>query len=324
MAKRALITGVSGQDGTYLARFLLDQGYRVVGTTRSHQSELTNDIVDLRSDRLEVVVTDFSRLAAFEHLLQTYRPDEIYNCAARASSSQLRIDPAETGEVNGLAVARMLDAIHQIAPDTKFCQASSSEVFGNALESPQNEATPFRPRNAYGAAKLYAQHIVEIYRADFGCFACSAILFNHESPLRGMEFVTRKIAMGAAKASIGLPAEVRLGDLDSRRDWGFAGDYVRAMWLALQQSEPADYVIASSETHSVRELCETAFSHVGLDYRHHISVDPSYVRPREAVQLMGDATKALDCLGWRPAVSFRQLVETMVDADIARLRRTST
>lgn len=315
---RALITGINGQDGAYLAEFLLDRGYHVIGLMREGGEARQHRIVHLE-DRIDRVVGSLLDEEFLRGLIGKYRPNEVYNFAARASSSQLFVDPVLTGDFNGLAVVRMLEAIRALSPATRFCQASSSEMFGDASAAPQSESTAFRPRNPYGIAKLFAHGMVRTYRENFGVFACSSILFNHESPRRGPEFVTRKISMGVARIKCGLARSLQLGSLDAARDWGYAADYVHAMWKMLQMSAADDYVLATGESHSVREFCEVAFDHVGMDYRDFVQVDPRTRRPPERVPLVGDAAKAERVLGWTPSVSFAELVRMMVDADMARL-----
>lgn len=315
---RALITGVNGQDGSYLAELLLDRGYRVIGLIRDGAEGRQQRIERLRG-RIEVVSGSLVDEAFLRRIVAEYRPDEMYNLAARASSSQLFVDPVLTGDFNGLAVVRMLEAIRTLHPSTRFCQASSSEMFGDAAVAPQSESTAFQPRNPYGVAKLFAHGMVRTYRESFGVFACSSILFNHESPRRGPEFVTRKIAMGVARIKLGLAHSLQLGDLEAVRDWGYAADYVHAMWKMLQADAADDYVLATGQGHSVRELCEVAFEHVGLDYRDYVRVDHGAQRRAEAVPRIGDATKAIRVLGWRPTVSFAELVRMMVDADLDAL-----
>ena len=318
--RRALITGVSGQDGSYLAELLLNKGYHVMGTVRSVPNR-THDHLDF--DRIpqtvDIIEGDFLGPTSLETLLHKLRPEEIYNLAARASSRDLWTEPTSTGEVNAIAVVRLLDAIHHVDRRIRFVQASSSEVFGNAIEVPQTESTPFHPRNPYGAAKAFGHWITTVYREQRGLFACSCILYNHESPRRGMEFVTRKISRTVAMIKLGLASELRLADLDAMRDWGFAGDYVQAMWLSLQQSTPEDYIVASGETHSVREFCEIAFSHVGLRYEDYVAQDHENVRSPETALLVGNPAKAKCILGWSPTVMFEELVMTMVDADLRSL-----
>ncbi len=314
----ALITGVNGQDGSYLSEFLLAKGYRLIGTTpdRSSDQQL---ILQIR-DRIEIVETDLLSQEFVEDLLRRYRPDEVYNLAARASSRDLWTQPVSTGDLNGLTVARLLDGIRKIDPRMRFVQASSSEVFGNTLETPQTEATAFQPRNPYGVAKAYGHWTTVVYREHEGLFACSSILYNHESPRRGLEFVTRKISRAAAMISLGKEKELRLGPLDARRDWGFAGVYVLAMWLMLQQAQPDDYIIATGETHSVRDFCAAAFAHVGLDYRDFVIEDVADSRPADTGLLAGNPARAHRVLGWKPAVGFQDLVRMMVDADLQTVR----
>jgi GDPmannose 4,6-dehydratase len=312
--KLVLITGVLGQDGSYLAELLVARGCRVIGTT--HRS--TQDTGKAGS-AIEVLELDLADGEAIRTLVKRYQPHYLYNFAARASSAQLFDDPIATININGLAVVQFLEAIRIESPRTRFCQASSSEVFAKAAASPQSELTPLAPRNAYGAAKALAQNMVQAYRERYGTFACSAILFNHESPRRGLDYVTRKITSTAARIKTGLEKSLALGDIDDRRDWSFAGDFARAMWLMLQQPEPEDFVLASGETHSVRELCELAFRRLGLDYRNHVVFDPRHRRGAETVELRGDSGKARLRLGWRPEVSFEELVYMMVDADYEAL-----
>jgi GDPmannose 4,6-dehydratase len=314
----ALITGVNGQDGSYLAELLLSKGYQVVGSVRDKTTNLER-VVHLRQ-RIEIVALDLNDRAAIENVLHEFRPYEVYNLAARASGTELWNEPVITGEVNALSVTRLLEAIRNFNIDTRFCQASSSEVFGNAIDTPQDESTPLRPRNPYGVAKAYAQWITANYREAYGLFAVSAILFNHESPRRALEFVTRKITFAAAKIKLGLAKELHLGDLEAKRDWGFAGDYVEAMWLILQQSKADDYVVATGETHSVREFCQIAFSHLSLNYQDYVVQDKGNLRRPESAVLVGNSAKAKRVLGWQPKVTFQDLVRTMVDADLKLLR----
>jgi GDPmannose 4,6-dehydratase len=311
----ALITGVNGQDGSYLVEWLLGRGYEVIGLVREDAADRLDRIRHLRS-QLQIVHGSLLDDALLRRVLEQHRPDEVYNFAARASSSQLLTDPTLTAEYNGLAVVRMLEAIRTVNPEIRFCQASSSEMFGAVSQSPQNELTPFRPRNPYGVAKLFAHGMVGTYRENFGVFGCSAILFNHESPRRGPEFVTRKISLSVARIRAGLARSLSLGDLDVTRDWGFAGDYVRAMWQMLQAEVADDYVVATGVSHSVREFCELAFDRVGLDYRAYVETDPRARRAPESIPFVGDASKARRELGWQPSLSFEQLVTMMVDADI--------
>lgn len=315
MRKTVLITGISGQDGSYLAELMLERGYRVVGTVRNKgqaSASLTKDFLG-EVELVEWNIQDQSHMA---EVLAEYRPSEVYNFAAYSSGAGMFDDPVGIGEVNGLAVARILEAVQKVDAKIRFCQASSREVFGEAAESPQSESTPFNPRSPYGAAKLYGDSMVRIYRLRYGLFACSAILFNHESPRRGLEFVTRKISRGAAKIKLNLATELCLGNLDAERDWGFAGDYVRAMWLMLQQQQADDYVVATGVTHTVRDFCKMAFSRLEMDYRDYVREDVSAYRPAEPAPLVGSAVKANRILGWRPEVGFRELVYMMVDADL--------
>lgn len=312
----ALITGIRGQDGRYLAELLIARGYTVVGT--SHRQDVVSPI-NVSEKEVPVIYLDLADSRSIQRMLERLQPNEIYNLASRSSSSQLFDDAIATAKINGLSVVSFLESIRSVCPEARFCQASSSEVFGKAVESPQDENTPLRPRNAYGAAKVFAQNMVETYRDRYGVFACSAILYNHESPLRGKEYVTRKISASAARIAAGKETTITLGNLESRRDWGFAGDYVDAMWRMLQQSGPDDFVIATGETHSVRDLCELAFSRVGLDYRNHVTIDPQLMRGPEVVELCGNPSRALTELGWRPSVTFKELVYMMVDADRSAL-----
>ncbi len=316
--KKALITGIRGQDGSYLTELLLGRGYEVTGTSHDYAGSMP-----LRdgAEAVEVVKIDLACAQDVCEVIETFRPDEVYNLAARSSSSQLFDDPIATAEINGVAAVRFLEAIYQSSPETHFCQAASSEVFAGSDESPQNEKTALRPVNAYGAAKAYALNMVVAYRNRYGLHASTAILFNHESPRRGTEYVTRKISRAAAMISMGCSDSLTLGSLDSRRDWGFAGDYVRAMWLMLQQPAGEDFVIATGETHSVREFCDLAFSHVGLNYRDYVKVNESWGRRVETIELRGDATKANLLLGWKSRVGFKELVCLMVDADIRQLSK---
>jgi GDPmannose 4,6-dehydratase len=314
--KTALITGITGQDGSYLAELLLSKGYRVVGMTR--QSAVGAARFQHLSDGIELVQGDLLDGSSLVAALQHSEPAEVYNLAAQSFVPTSWNQPVLTGEFTGLGVTRMLEAIRQVDPKIKFYQASSSEMFGKVRQTPQNEDTPFYPRSPYGVAKVYAHHLTVNYRESYGLYAVSGILFNHESPRRGIEFVTRKVADGSARISLGIADSLPMGNLDAERDWGFAGDYVNAMWLMLQQEEPADFVVATGEAHSVRELCEVAFARVGLDYERHVTVDESLLRPAEVDHLVGDASRARAKLGWAPTVDFKALVEMMVDADVAR------
>lgn len=315
----AFITGIAGQDGTYLAELLLSKGYRIVGGVRDIQKAHTTIPTDV-VDAVELVTWDMCDMRSMTETLSQYRPQEIYNFAAYSSGAGMYEDPVSVGDVNGLAVARMLEAIRDVDVRMRFCQASSREIFGDAAESPQTESTPVNPRSPYGAAKLYADSMIRIYRQRYGLFACSAILFNHESPRRGLGFVTRKITHEAAKIKLGLAKELHLGNLDAQRDWGFAGDFVHAMWLMLQQKKADDYVLATGQVHSVRDLCDIAFSHLGLDYRDHVREDEASYRPAEAALLVGDISKARAELNWRPKIGFKELVQMMVDHDLRILR----
>jgi len=316
----ALITGVTGQDGSYLAEFLLSKGYRVVGMVR--RSSTTNfDRIRHIQDDIEIVAGDLLDQSSLMDIVREHQPDEVYNLAAQSFVLTSFSQPVLTGEFTALGVTRMLEAIRLIKPDARFYQASSSEMFGKVVEVPQRESTPFHPRSPYGVAKVYGHWITVNYRESYNLFACSGILFNHESERRGLEFVTRKVTHAAARIKLGLQDKVKLGNLDARRDWGYAGDYVRGMWLMLQQDKPDDYVLATGETHSVRELCEVAFARVGLDWQQHVEIDPRHYRPAEVDLLIGDASKAKERLGWQPEVRFKQLVEMMVDADLENLQR---
>ena len=320
MAKTALITGITGQDGAYLAQFLLSKGYRVYGAFR--RSSLINlerlDYLGIR-DRVELVPLDLLDLGNIIRVLEKCRPDEVYNLAAQSFVAVSFEQPAVTGDVTGLGAARMLEGIRIVNPKIKFYQASSSEMFGKVQEIPQSEKTPFYPRSPYAAAKLYAHWMTVNYREAYGIFACSGILFNHESPLRGLEFVTRKITHAAAGIKHGQVKELRLGNLEAKRDWGYAPEYVEAMWLMLQQEEPDDFVIATGETHSVQEFVEAAFAAVNLDWREFVRTDPAFCRPAEVDLLVGDSSKAKAKLDWQPKVTFKELVEIMVDADMKRV-----
>jgi GDPmannose 4,6-dehydratase len=317
---RALITGVTGQDGSYLAEFLLARGYEVYGMVRRASTENFERIEHLR-DRLRLVQADLLDSMSLISLLSEIRPHEIYNLAAQSFVPTSWAQPVLTAEFDAIGVTRLLEAVRLVDRDIRFYQASSSEMFGKVREVPQTELTPFHPRSPYGVAKVYAHYITVNYRESYGIFACSGILFNHESPRRGKEFVTRKVSDGVARIHLGLAEELRLGNLEARRDWGFAGDYVEAMWLMLQQPEPDDYVVATGESHSVRELAELAFGHVGRDWHDSVREDESLRRPAEVDFLIGDAAKARRKLGWQPRVSFEALVAMMVDADCGRLRR---
>ena len=314
----ALITGITGQDGSYLAELLLSRGYRVAGVTRRSSTVNDERIAHIRGE-ITLLQGDLLDQASLIEALRATRPDEVYNLAAQSFVPTSWNQPVLTGEFTALGVTRVLEAIRQVDPGIRLYQASSSEMFGMVRETPQNETTPFYPRSPYGVAKVYGHFLTVNYRESYDLFAVSGILFNHESPRRGLEFVSRKITDGAARIALGLARELPMGNLDAHRDWGYAGDYVEAMWLMLQQSKPRDYVIASGIAHSVRDLCRIAFERVGLDYRDHVVEDPRLLRPAEVDHLLGDATRAGDELGWRPSVDFRQLIEMMVDADLERL-----
>jgi GDPmannose 4,6-dehydratase len=315
--KHALITGITGQDGSYLAELLLEKGYRVVGVVRRSSTTPYERIAHL-VDRIELVSADLLDQTSLTDAIADVKPDEIYNLAAQSFVQTSWSQPVLTGEFTALGVTRVLEAMRKAAPKARFYQASSSEQFGKVVEVPQCESTPFYPRSPYGVAKLYAHWITINYRESFDLFAVSGILFNHESPRRGLEFVTRKVTDAAARIKLGLQRELRLGNLDAQRDWGYAGDYVDAMWRMLQRETPTDYVIATGVTHSVRRLCELAFQAVDLDYRDHVVADPRYFRPAEVDLLVGDAAKARAELGWEPRVTFEQLVRMMVDEDLRR------
>ncbi|MBI3051413.1 GDP-mannose 4,6-dehydratase [Candidatus Woesearchaeota archaeon] len=318
--RRALITGVTGQDGSFLAELLLSKGYEVYGMVRRSSTEKMERIEHLRS-QLNLVQGDLLDQSSLIEALKASRPSEVYNLAAQSFVPTSWNQPVLTGEFTALGVTRMLEAIRKVDDSIKFYQASSSEMFGKVRETPQSEATPFYPRSPYGVAKAYGHFITVNYRESYGLFACSGILFNHESSRRGLEFVTRKISDGVARIKLGLAKELRLGNLDARRDWGFAGDYVEAMWLMLQQAKADDYVIGTGESHSVRDFCEAAFSHVGLDYKDYVKVDKSFMRPAEVDLLVADSSKARRVLGWSSKVNFRELVRMMVEHDLARLKK---
>ncbi len=315
---KALITGVTGQDGSYLAEFLLEKDYDVVGMVRRTSTVNFHRISHIQ-DEIELVPGDLGDQISLIHILEEYHPDEVYNLAAQSFVMTSFGQPVFTGDVTGLGVTRMLDAIRIVDPRIRFYQASSSEMFGKVVEVPQRESTPFHPRSPYGVAKVYGHWITVNYRESYDLHATSGILFNHESPRRGLEFVTRKITHHVAQIKLGLINELRLGNLDARRDWGYAGDYVEAMWLMLQQDSPDDYVVSSGETHSVQEFLEEAFGHVDLDWRDYVVQDPRYMRPAEVDLLVGDASKAKRNFGWEPTVSFSELVQLMVESDLKLL-----
>ena len=316
----ALVTGVTGQDGSYLAEYLLELGYTVIGMVR-RTSTINFDRIRHIQDQIEIVQGDLLDQMSVIGILQEYKPDEVYNLAAQSFVPTSFTQPVLTGEFTALGVTRMLEAIRIVDPSIRFYQASSSEMFGKVVEVPQRESTPFYPRSPYGVAKVYGHWITVNYRESYDMFACSGILFNHESPRRGLEFVTHKITNAVAKIKLGLASELRLGNLDARRDWGYAADYVRAMWLMLQQDAPDDYVVATGETHSVEEFVSEAFSYLDMDWRDYVVQDPRYYRPAEVDLLVGDPEKAGRVLGWEPTVDFRQLVQLMVDADLAELQQ---
>ena len=321
--KRALITGITGQDGSHLADLLLEKGYEVFGMVRRSSTESFERISHL-VDRVTLVQADLLDQPSLVGAIEEAQPAEIYNLAAQSFVPTSWKQPVLTAEFTAVGVTRMLEAMRRVDPSIRFYQASSSEMFGKVREIPQTETTPFYPRSPYGVAKVYGHFITVNYRESYGLFAVSGILFNHEGPRRGLEFVTRKISDGVARIKLGLADELRLGNLDAKRDWGYAGDYVEAMWLMLQADEPDDYVIATGEEHSVREFVEIAFEHAGVDMEKHVVVDPEFLRPAEVDHLVGDATKAREKLGWEPRVSFRELAEMMVDADVERLTSTAS
>ena len=314
--KTAIITGIRGQDGSYLAELLHRKGYNIIGTSHSYSGYM--DICN-NNVAAKVISLNFEDTDSINAIIRKYKPDEIYNLAARSSSSQLFDDPVYTAEINGVAIARILEAIKKHSPDTRLCSASSSEVFAGTLMSPQNEHTPLSPVNSYGAAKTYGMNIITSYRSRYNTYACSAILYNHESPRRPTQYVTRKISQAAARISLGLDDALSLGNIDSRRDWGYAPDYVKAMWMMMQQDTPQDFVIATGESHSVREFLDVAFSHADLDWNEYVAIDPKYFRPTEVEFLQGDASRAQKILGWEPTIGFKELVRLMVDADIKAL-----
>jgi len=321
MTKTALITGITGQDGSYLAEWLLEKGYRVCGMVRRSSTENFQRIEHLR-DRIQLLQGDLLDQTSIASVLDQVRPDEVYNLAAMSFVPTSWQKPVLTAEFTAVGVTRVLDALRQVCPRARFYQASSSEMFGKVRETPQSEATPFHPRSPYGVAKVYGHFITVNYRESYNLYACSGILFNHESPRRGLEFVTRKITHGVARIKLGLAGELRLGNLEAKRDWGYAGDYVRAMWLMLQQNSPDDFVIGTGETHSVEEFVRIAFDHAGLDWRRYVVVDPQFYRPAEVDLLLANPTKARAILGWKPEVSFEQLAKRMVESDLSQLSRS--
>ncbi|MBV8264397.1 MAG: GDP-mannose 4,6-dehydratase [Candidatus Eremiobacteraeota bacterium] len=321
MAKRALITGITGQDGSYLAEFLLERGYQVFGLTRRSSTNSFDRIAHI-IDKVTLLSGDLLDEHSIASAIRESQPDEIYNLAAQSFVPTSWSQPVLTAEFTAVGVGRLLEAMRAAKPEARFYQASSSEMFGKVQQTPQTETTPFYPRSPYGVAKVFGHWITVNYRESYGLFACSGMLFNHESARRGLEFVTRKVTDGVARIKLGKTHELRMGNLDAKRDWGFAGDYVRAMWLMLQQDEPDDYVIATGETRTVGELVETAFSYAGLDWRKYVMLDPKFIRPAEVDILVGDASKAHRKLGWKPEVTFKQMIEQMVDADLERHARS--
>lgn len=316
---RALITGVTGQDGSYLAEFLLGKGYEVFGLVRRSSLE-KYDRIEHITEKIKFVEGDLTDQSSLDQAVQQIQPTEIYNMAAQSFVPVSWNQPVLTADVTGLGVLRVMESIRKHSPKAKFLQASSSEMFGKVIESPQTEKTPFHPRSPYGVAKVFGHHITVNYRESYGIFACSSICFNHESPRRGCEFVTRKVTQHVAKIKLGLADKLKMGNLDAQRDWGFAGDYIRAMWLMLQQPQADDYVISTGQTHSVQELLEVAFSCVGLDWKRYVEIDPKLVRPAEVDYLCGDSSKARKVLGWKPEVDFRRLIEMMVESDLNSLK----
>lgn len=319
MGETALITGITGQDGSYLAEFLLAKGYSVYGLVRRSSTVNFERLAHLQ-DQIELIPGDLLDQNSLISALQHCGPDEVYNLASQSFVPTSWNQPVLTGEFTALGVTRILEAVRLVNPKIRFYQASSSEMFGMVRESPQKENTPFYPRSPYGVAKLYGHWITVNYRESYGLFTCSGILFNHESPRRGLEFVTRRVTYGAARIKLGLQSKLMMGNLDAERDWGFAGDYVQAMWMMLQQQKPQDYVVATGVAHSVRQLSEIAFGHLGMDFREYVETDPALLRPAEVYHLLGDASKARKELGWRVKVSFEELIKMMVDEDMARLR----
>ncbi|SFF16734.1 GDPmannose 4,6-dehydratase [Paenibacillus algorifonticola] len=317
--KRALVTGVTGQDGSYLAEFLLEKGYKVYGMRRRTSTPNYENVAHIKN-QIEWISGDLTDLASLIEAVRISDPDEVYNLAAQSFVAASWPQPLATAQLTALAVTNMLEAVRIVKPEARFYQASSSEMYGKVQETPQKETTPFYPRSPYGVAKVYGHWITVNYRESFNMFACSGILFNHESPRRGLEFVTRKVTDAVARIKLGVQNELRMGNLDALRDWGFAGDYIKAMWLMLQQDEADDFVISTGEMHTVRELLEVAFSYVGLDYSNYVVIDPEFVRPAEVDLLLGDCTKAKEKLGWKLEVGFQQLIHMMVDEDLKRVR----
>lgn len=323
MTKRALITGITGQDGSYLAELLLSKGYKVFGLRRRTSMPIMENIEHLKND-IEFIDGDLLDLGSLINAVRISDPDEVYNLAAQSFVATSWIQPVATGQATGIGVTNMLEAVRLTKPEARFYQASSSEMFGKVVETPQKETTPFYPRSPYGVAKVYGHWITVNYRESYNMYACSGILFNHESPRRGIEFVTRKVTDAVARIKLGLQTELRMGNLDAMRDWGFAGDYVKAMWLMLQQDKADDFVISTGETHTIEELVEIAFSHVGLNWRDYVVVDQKFVRPAEVDLLLGDCTKAKEELGWELEVGFEQLVKMMVDSDMEKIKASTS
>lgn len=317
MAKSALITGITGQDGSYLAELLLEKGYKVYGLRRRTSTPMMDNIEHIKNE-IEFIEGDLLDQGSLVNAIQIANPDEVYNLAAQSFVGTSWDQPSLTGQITGIGVTNLLEAVRQKKPDARFYQASSSEMFGKVVETPQKETTPFYPRSPYGVAKVYGHWITVNYRESYDLYACSGILFNHESPRRGIEFVTRKVTTAAARIKLGLQNELRMGNLDAKRDWGFAGDYVKAMWLMLQQDKPEDFVISTGETHTVQELVEIAFGHVGLNWRDYVVIDPKFVRPAEVDLLLGDCSKAKEKLGWKLEVGFEDLVKMMVESDLEK------
>ncbi|MGN7353656.1 GDP-mannose 4,6-dehydratase [Paenibacillus amylolyticus] len=319
MTKNALITGITGQDGSYLAELLLEKGYKVYGLRRRTSVPIMENIEHIKNE-IEFIDGDLLDQGSLIQAVKKSNPDEVYNLAAQSFVATSWDQPGITGQATGVGVTNMLEAVRYIKPEARFYQASSSEMFGKVMETPQRETTPFYPRSPYGVAKVYGHWITVNYRESYDMYACSGILFNHESPRRGVEFVTRKVTDAVARIKLGLQNELRMGNLDAKRDWGFAGDYVKAMWLMLQQDQPDDYVISTGETHTVEELVQIAFDHAGLNWRDYVVIDPKFVRPAEVDLLLGDCTKAKESLGWKLEVGFEQLVKMMVDSDLNKLQ----
>ncbi|WP_160044143.1 GDP-mannose 4,6-dehydratase [Paenibacillus sp. USDA918EY] len=319
MTKSALITGITGQDGSYLAELLLEKGYKVYGLRRRTSTPMMENIEHIKNE-IEFIEGDLLDQGSLVNAVKISNPDEVYNLAAQSFVGTSWDQPSLTGQITGIGVTNLLEAVRSKKPEARFYQASSSEMFGKVMETPQKETTPFYPRSPYGVAKVYGHWITVNYRESYDLYACSGILFNHESPRRGIEFVTRKVTTAAARIKLGLQNELRMGNLDAKRDWGFAGDYVKAMWLMLQQDKPDDFVIATGETHTVHELVEIAFSHAGLNWRDYVVIDPKFVRPAEVDLLLGDCTKAKEKLGWKLEVGFEDLVKMMVDSDIEKFK----